>query len=119
MPLSDRDFTIKRNDTLPKLEVSIYGTGCLGQTTNFDLTGATGVTFSMVDTTGNYKIAGKAGQILSSSGGTIQYSWVSEDTDQEGVYNGEFQINYSNGDRLSVPQQGFINIEIFRDIIPY
>lgn len=119
MPLSSQDFTIKRNDTLPKLELSITGRGCLGQVLAFNLSGATGVTFSMIDTQGNYKIAQKAGQILSSSGGTIQYSWEAEDTNQEGVFNGEFQINYSSGDRLTVPQQGFISIEIFRDLIPY
>ena len=116
MPLSKRDFIIKRNDTLPYLRLNIYDRGCLGQTEHFNLTGATGVTFTMVDSTGNYKIARKDGSIVSSSGGTIQYNWAAEDTDEHGMFKGEFQINYANGGRLTVPQQGFLSIEIYKDI---
>ena len=116
MPLNKRDFAIKRNDTLPFLRVNIYDRGALGQKQRFDLTGATGVTFTMVDSRGNYKVAKKDGTIYCSSGGTIQYDWAAEDTDEAGVFKGEFQINYSSGDRLTVPQNGFIVIEVFRDI---
>lgn len=116
MPLSNRDFTIKRNDTLPVLTMNIIDRGCLGQKEAFDLTGATGVTFTMMDNTGNYKIAKKAGSIVSSSGGTIQYVWETGDTDEHGVFKAEFQINYSDGGRLTVPQQGFLTIEIPKDI---
>lgn len=116
MPLSKRDFIIKRNDTLPSLRVNIYDRGCLGQTQHFDMTGATGVTFTMVDTSNNYKVAKKDGVIVSSSGGTIQYNWAPEDTTEDGIFRGEFQINYANGGRLTVPQQGFLSIEIYKDI---
>lgn len=84
MPLSKRDFTIKRNDTLPSLRLSIFDRGALGKVEPFDLTGATGVTFTMVDAHGNYKVAKKDGVISCSSGGTIQYNWAAEDTDESG-----------------------------------
>ena len=116
MPLTKSDFTIKRNDTLPALRLNIYDRGCLGQTEHFDLTGATGVTFTMMDSTGNYKVAKKDAVIVSSSGGTIQYNWAAEDTDEGGLFKAEFQLQYANGGRLTVPQQGFITIEIPKDI---
>lgn len=116
MPLSKRDFIIKRNDTLPSLRLNIFDRGCLGQTESFDLTGATGVTFTMIDASGNYKIAKKDGAIMSSSGGTIQYNWAAEDTDESGIFKGEFQLHYTGGGRLTIPQQGFLTIEIFKDI---
>ncbi len=116
MPLSKRDFIIKRNDTLPALRLNIFDKGCLGRVEAFDLTGATGVTFTMVDASGNYKVAKKDGVIVSSSGGTIQYNWAAEDTDEHGMFKGEFQLSYINGGRLTIPQQGYLTIEIFKDI---
>lgn len=116
MPLSKRDFTIKRNDTLPSLRLSIFDRGSLGRVEPFNLTGATGVTFTMIDSEGNYKVAKKDAVISCSSGGTIQYNWAAEDTDESGIFKGEFQLNYSDGGRLTIPQQGFITIEVFKDI---
>lgn len=116
MPLTKLDFTLKRNDTLPSLRLNIFDRGCLGGIERFDLTGATGVTFTMVDTSGNYKVAKKDGLIISSSGGTVQYDWSPEDTDEHGVFRGEFQLSYADGGKLTVPQQGFITVEIFKDI---
>ncbi len=116
MPLTKRDFAMKRNDTLPSLRLNVLDRGCLGQSERFDMTGATGVTFTMTDSSGNYKIAKKDGIIVSSSGGTIQYDWDQEDTNEEGIFTAEFQINYAGGGRLTVPQQGFLTIEIYRDI---
>lgn len=116
MPSNKLHFALKRNDTLPSLLLNIFDRGCLGQTREFDMTGATGVTFTMVDSSGNYKVAKKDGIIVSSTGNTVQYDWASEDTDESGLFKGEFQINYADGGRLTVPQVGFITIEIFKDI---
>lgn len=116
MPTRDIDFSMKRNDTLPALRVNIYDRGCLGGIGSFDLSGATGVTFTMIDSHGNYKVAKKDATIISSSGGTIQYNWSAEDTDEQGVFKGEFQLNYDNGGRMTVPRTGFITIQIFGDI---
>ena len=118
MPLSQRDFIIKRNDTLPVLRLCLFDQSTLTTRIPFDLTGATACTFSMTDQYGNYKIAGASASIVSSTGGTIQYDWTAGDTNEAGKYKGEFQLVYSSGKRLSIPQQGFLNIEIPPDIIP-
>lgn len=117
MPLNDRDFIIKRNDTLPVLRLCIFDKSNLTTQISFDLTGATACTFSMTDRYGNYKVAGASASIISSSGGTIQYDWSSADTNEAGRYRGEFQLHYNNGKKLTIPQQGFINIEVTKDII--
>jgi len=113
-------FIIKQNDTLPALIVRIKTREVLlGGVISFDLDGVTGITFSMIDNCGNLKISEQSGTILCSSGGTIQYSWQNGDTDEAGKFTGEFELNYSNGGKLSVPQLGGIDIEIIKDINPY
>lgn len=116
MPLTNKDFILKRNDTLPNLNISLSDSGCLGRNEPFDLTGATGVTFTMINSHGEYKIAKKDAQIISSSGGTIQYNWDAEDTNEAGTFKAEFQLNYNDGGRLTVPQKGFLTIIINNDI---
>ena len=117
MSFSQPDFTIKMNDTLPKLQLSVFDKGCLGQKRYFNLTGVTGVTFSMIDQFGNYKISGKPATIMSLTGGTIQYSWSDDDTTTSGNFKAEFQLQYSDGKRLTIPQGSPISIKIFGEIV--
>ena len=117
MSLSERDFIIKRNDTLPVLRLNVFDRTCYTTKVPFDMTGATACTFSMTDKQGNYKVANASASILSSSGGTVQYEWGANDTNEAGRFRGEFQLHYNNGKRLTIPQQGFINIEITKDIV--
>jgi len=114
--MNNQVFKIKRNDTLPNLQVSIATKGTLGQKTGYNLTGVTGVTFSMVDDCSNMKVYNQPAQIICASGGTIQYMWQNGDTDTEGIYYGEFELNYDTGQKLSIPTQGGIKIEILKDI---
>lgn len=112
-------FLIKRNDTLPALQISIATKGNLGQKIGYDLSGVTGITFTMVDECNNCKVNAQTAQTVCSSGGTIQYNWQSGDTDEAGVYQGEFELNYANGNRMSIPQLGGIRIEIIKDLNPF
>jgi hypothetical protein len=111
-----RVFNIKSNDTLPALSVKIKARNCINAEISFDLTGATACTFSMADTNGNLKISSNAALITSYSGGTVQYNWTSEDTDTVGKFRGEFEITFSDGNKLSVPSFGYIDIHISEDI---
>lgn len=109
-------FKIKRNDTLPTLQVSIGAKGNLGQNVGYNLIGVSAVTFTMIDECSNTKVYDQPAQIICSSGGTIQYLWQDGDTDTEGVYSGEFELRYDTGQKLSIPTQGGITIEILKDI---
>ncbi len=119
MPLNKKEFIIKRNDTLPALQLCLIDRGCLGGKESFNLDGVTGATFTMTNDCGEYKIFGKTAQIVSSSGGTIQYNWDAEDTNEAGKFNGEFQLLFSDGNKMSIPQNGQISINIPKDTNPY
>lgn len=119
MPTNKNEFIIKRNDTLPALQICLIDRGCLGGKQSFNLDGVTGATFTMVSSCGDYKIFAKTAQIVSYSGGTIQYNWSAEDTNESGKFLGEFQLLYSDGNKLSIPQNGQIDIEIPKDVNPY
>lgn len=114
--LFERDFLIKRNDTLPCLVASIKTRGCLDSIVPLNLTAVTAVTFSMQDSCGNLTIASKPAVIASASGGTIQYEWDSEDTSEAGYFQGEFELFFSGGKKLSVPIVGGIKIQIIEDV---
>jgi hypothetical protein len=109
-------FFIKRNDTLPILEIVVIDRECLGNRVPFNLSGVTACTFSMANDCGDMKIMAKTAQIVSYSGGSISYNWEEGDTDESGIFYGEFQLFFSGGARMSIPQIGSIAIEIGKDI---
>ena len=110
-------FKIKRNDTLPALKINIITKSRLGGKEGYDMNEVTGATFSMVkEDCGEMKIHSQPAQIICSSGGTLQYNWQHGDTNTSGFYGGEFELNYSDGNRMSVPVIGGIKIEILDDL---
>lgn len=109
-------FFIKRNDTLPSLDVVISDRTCIGSKIPFNLSGVTACTFTMTNDCGDIKIMAKPAQILSYSGGNISYNWDPEDTNEAGIFYGEFQLLFSGGARMSIPQIGNIAIEIGKDL---
>lgn len=117
MPLNNDRFVIKRNDTYPALKANVIDRGCLYGKQPFNLSGVTGVTFSMTDKDCQYyKISLKPAQIACVSGGTLQYNWEQGDTDESGYYLGEFELIFSDGKKMSVPKRGGIDIEITDDL---
>lgn len=117
MPLDKRTFTIKRNDTYPSLLVNVIDRGDLYEKQSFNLSAVTAVTFSMKNLDCDYnKISLKTAGIFCVSGGTLQYEWDAIDTNESGNYVGEFQLNFTDGRKMSIPQVGGINIEIVDDI---
>ena len=119
MPTNKNEFIIKRNDTLPALQICLIDRGCLGGKESYNLSGVTGVTFTMANNCGDYKIFAKDAQIVSYSAGTIQYNWAADDTNEAGRFKGEFQLLYSDGNKLSIPSNGQIQIDIPGDVNPY
>lgn len=109
-------FFIKRNDTFPSLELSIIDRACLGNKIPFNLSAVTACTFTMTNECGDIKIMANPAQITSYSGGCISYNWSAEDTNEAGIFYGEFQLIFSGGARMSIPQIGNITIEIGKDL---
>jgi hypothetical protein len=119
MAVTKNEFHLKRNDTLPILKLQLIDRSCLGSRIPFDLTGVLSATFTMKNSCGDIKIMAKDAQIISYSGGVIQYNWQAEDTSDSGLFDAEFQLIYANGDRMSIPQIGAIRVEIENDVNPY
>lgn len=119
MSLSKQDFIIKRNDTLPNLQLSLTTKGNLGETIAFNLSAVTATTFTMVDDCGNAKVISATATISDSDCGLIYYSWQTGDTDTSGTYKGEFTLFFQDGKKITVPRSSVINIHIEDDINPY
>jgi hypothetical protein len=106
-------FVIKRHATRPYLELSVKN----ADGTAFDFTGASEVLFSMKDEAGTLKIDGAAAEFDGAlTLGKIRYLWVKADTDTEGEYSAEFDINYPGSDTLTVPIEGDICVRIYTDV---
>jgi hypothetical protein len=119
MDRNNNEYHLKRNDTLPVLKMQLIDRSCLGSRIPFDLTGVLSATFTMKNSCGDIKIMAKNAQIISYSGGVIQYNWDSEDTSDSGLFDAEFQLLYTDGNRMSIPQIGSIRVEIENDVNPY
>lgn len=109
-------FSIKQNDTLPSLQVYVKDRGCLDNIIPFNLSGVTGVTFSMADKYGNLKISSATAAINSYTGGSIQYSWQVGDTDTDGKFKAEFELFFSDGNKMTVPTLGTIEVNVLKDV---
>ena len=100
-------FTIKQNNTLYSLEVILSGTE--------SLVGAQ-IFFSMMDATGKVVIDRANAQIVDLVERLAVYDWASGDTAVPGLYRGEFEVLFSNGDRLTYPNGDYIPIRIVKAI---
>lgn len=102
-------FHLKEGDTSPSLLYALTPTDVV-------LTGAT-VVFSMMNRRGTVKVSRAAAVITTATGTpTIRYDWDAADTDTQGVYRGEFEVTYADGSIETFPNQGFITIQIERDV---
>ena len=112
-------FTIKRGDTLPALQISVYRTGRLSERLPLNLSAVTACTFSMRSECGDQIINSQPATIVCTSDGTLQYSWQPGDTNIEGMFNGEFELSFSGYNSttiMSLPPMGYIRVEILKDL---
>lgn len=105
-------FYIKEGDTSPAIEYAL-------SPVTIALNGAS-VVFNMRDRRGTVKVNRAAATItddgVSTDTPTVQYDWVSADTDTAGTYYAEFEVTYADTSVESFPNQGFITVEVEADI---
>jgi hypothetical protein len=101
-----------RNDTKPYLDATL--TDASGDA--IDLTDTT-VTFTMVnsETITSQKVLAQECTILNSGLGQVRYEWESEDTNTAGTYLGQFQIEYADESKLTIPTTDSLAIIILED----
>ncbi len=107
-------FNIKRNDTLPTLDVKLKDSATSYM--NLNVSGLA-INFSMKDVeTNNIKVSSASASIVDPDTGSVQYQWVYGDTSVAGMYYGEFELVYEDGNRLTFPTDSSLIINIFEDI---
>ncbi len=105
------DFYIKRGDRLPSLAATLLG----ADSAVINLTGAT-VEFHLLAVGGISLVVSAAAVIVSATLGTVRYDWGASDTTTPGDYYGEFQITFSDGKKLSVPNDSHFRVTITDDL---
>ncbi len=111
--MPEADFFIKQGDLVPALAETLED----DQFLPVDLTNAQ-VRFKMrkidaasliVDATGNILQAGDGSD---GSKGDVSYPWASGDTDEAGLYQGEWEVTFTGGEVETFPNSGFTLIRI-------
>lgn len=100
------EFNLKRNDTLPYLDVRLKESST--EYTDLTVSGVT-VNFTMKNfDTGVLKIDSASCSILNAAGGSVRYSWQDIDTDEAGVFLGEFEVIFPTGKKTYPPDDSLI-----------
>jgi len=103
-------FYIKRNDTAPSLETQLIDAE--GTPINLDMCG---VRFLMKDGFGRVNI-NRPATIVDASQGLLRVEWQEGDTSVAGVMKCEFEITFTDGKVLTVPNDGYFLIHIVEDL---
>ena len=109
------EFFIKKNSTLPKLQVEVLNESRNGYNQLDPLISASTITFSMQDVeTGMYKIANSPATVKlneDGSGYILSYQFSKKNTNKNGNYNGFFTITNERG-VYSVPIESDLYITV-------
>lgn len=108
------EILLKQGDQKPEVEVQLLQADGNGGTTPVDLSGANVKFYVVNPVTDELLIDGETVTITDAANGKIRYQWTSGDTDESGVWKGEFVATYSDGD-LTFPNTGFIPVIINED----
>lgn len=113
------DFTIKRNDTRPRLVTTLVDDFGTSTESALDLTTASAVKFLMRAASaaaGSAPKVNAAAAITDADAGIVTYTWAEGDTDTEGEFEGEFQITWSDDGVETIPNDTYISIQIVDDL---
>ncbi len=111
--MPEADFFIKQGDLVPALAETLEDEQFLP----VDLTAAS-VRFKMRKIDAATLVTNAAGSILQvgdgsdGSKGDVSYSWSAGDTDEAGLYQGEWEVTFTGGSVETFPNAGFTLIRI-------
>lgn len=105
------DFTIKQHDTYPPINVQLKDAAG-----PIDLTTASLVKILAKNVTGSVSWSGTC-TITDAVAGRVKYDLLATpDTATINTYNAEFEITWASGKISTVPNSGYITIEIAADL---
>ena len=100
---------MKAGDTTPSAEVQLTD----ADGTGVDLDEVDEVLFELQDRHGD-PVFSKEADITDDITGRVEYNWDAEDTERSGDFRGQFVVVYTDGNRLSTPTRGWIDVFIER-----
>lgn len=106
------DYTLKRFDTGPAITATLTD----GSGNALNLTGGS-VNFVMRPMTAVAPTTNLAATIVSASAGQVSYTPTSTDTGIAGIYQAEWHVTLSSGQKLTVPTDGYLEISIEEDLV--
>lgn len=104
------DFTIKRRDRLPALEMSL--TDRTGAPVN--LIGATARV--IVGRRGKAPLVDAPAVVVDGAAGSIRYDWADGDTATAGSYLLEVEVTFADGRRMTCPNNGHASVSVVEDL---
>jgi hypothetical protein len=107
------DFTIKRNDRLPKLRATLQQGSPAAP---IDLTTASSVKAIFKEVGGAATTFSGTCTLITPSSGIVEYAWASGDTAVSGTYQGEFEIDWGAGLKETVPNDSYFTLTIVDDL---
>jgi len=110
--MPETPFYIKQNDTASVLQRDLKD--AFGAPVN--ITGAT-IKFSMrVKPAGTVKVSAASGSVVNGGLGRAQYAWAAADVNTADIYEGEFEVTFSNGKVQTFPNDGYFEVIVTDDI---
>lgn len=109
------DFTIKQNDTRPRLDRSLSET-INGASAPLNLTTASAVKLIARFTGSLVAKINASAAIASANGGVVRYTFLAADTDTVGQLNAEYEITWNDGGVETIPNDGYFSIEVVDDL---
>lgn len=100
-------FTIKEGDLSPALDVQLVDQN----NDPIDLTNAS-VTFVMKEVRDDAPAVESAATIVDAATGDVKYEWSDGDTDDPGIYEAEFEVEYADLTTETVPSDGYVYVMI-------
>jgi len=105
-------FFIKQNDTTPALEAFLQD----GRGRAVSLTGATVVFHMRLASDLSAKITDGTTSVVKATKGQVKFDFSASNTDTPGIYQGEFQVTFSNGDIETFPNDDYIKVIMVDDV---
>jgi hypothetical protein len=106
------DFYIKRGDTRPAIKAQLRED--FGDPR--DLSDATEVRFHMESVDTGDVIVDEPASIINADDGRVTYAWQDGDTDAVGRYSAEFEVEYTDGNVETFPNNTDITVSVDEDI---
>lgn len=114
--MSSADFHIKQNDTSPAIESQLEDEDGNAH----DISGYNEVHFHMADPNAdNAKVVADTSSgvtVTDPDNGKVKYEWSSGDTDTEGRFDAEWQVEYADGAIETFPNSEYIEIRIIPEL---